>query len=71
MIVNGSIKGYDEYAYNGNFDFEKPQQAYWITDPQDGITISAPIHVQGKDEWWIKRPAPPSRARADKWWEAA
>lgn len=54
MIVNSSLKGYDEYAYDGNFDFEKPSQSFWLTDPEDGVTIMAPIHVQGKDEWWIK-----------------
>lgn len=27
IIVNGSLKGYDEYAYQSNFDFEVPTQA--------------------------------------------
>lgn len=27
VIVNGSLKGYDEYAFHGNFDYEPPQQA--------------------------------------------
>jgi len=43
IIVNGSLKGYDEYAYGGNFDFEPPQQAMWITHPQHGITQVMPI----------------------------
>lgn len=55
MVVNGSLKGYDEYSYQSNFDFERPQQAFWLTDPEDGMTIMAPIHVMGKDEPWMKR----------------
>lgn len=43
IIVNGSLKGYDEYAYVSNFDFEVPQQAFWVTTPEHGVTFSAPI----------------------------
>jgi hypothetical protein len=46
LIGNGSLKGYDEYAFQGNFDFEPPQQAYWLTQPRHGITISGPVHVE-------------------------
>ena len=53
IIVNGSLKGYDEYAYLSNFEFEPPRQAFWITDPRHGVTITAPIHVQGSDEPWM------------------
>lgn len=52
LIVNGSSKGYDEYAFISNFRFEPPRQAFWITDPHDGVTITAPVHVQAKDEQW-------------------
>jgi hypothetical protein len=45
LIVNGSLKGYDEYAYQGNFGFESPQQAMWLTHPKHGITFRAPIYV--------------------------
>jgi hypothetical protein len=45
VIVNGSLKGYDEYAYQGNFGFEAPRQALWITHPDQGITFSAPVNV--------------------------
>lgn len=45
VIVNGSLKGYDEYAYANNFGFEPPQQALWLTHPQHGITFSMPVHV--------------------------
>ena len=56
LIVNGSLKGYDEYAASGNFGFERPQQALWITHPTHGITFSMPVHVDSapaaqKREW--------------------
>jgi len=46
LIVNGSLKGYDEYAYQSNFPFEPPRQALWLTHPEHGITFSAPILVE-------------------------
>jgi len=45
LIVNGSLKGYDEYAYNNNFGFEPPQQALWLTHPTHGITYRMPVYV--------------------------
>jgi hypothetical protein len=49
---NGSLKGYDEYAYRNNFKWQPPLQSLWITDPKDGVTIEAPIHVQCENEGW-------------------
>ena len=46
IIGNGSLKGYDEYAFNGNFTFEKPMQALWLTHPKHGITIWMPVHLE-------------------------
>jgi hypothetical protein len=43
LIVNGSVKGYDEYAAQGNFGFEPPTQALWITHPRFGITYRMPV----------------------------
>lgn len=53
FIVNGSLKGLDEYAYDNNFAFEAPRQAFWITTPEHGVTFSAPIYVQDrkKEQW--------------------
>lgn len=56
VIVNGSLKGYDEYAYSGNFGFEQPQQALWITHPRHGQTFRMPVFVGNqradvKTEW--------------------
>ena len=45
LIVNGSLKGLDEYAYSNNFPFEIPQQALWITHPVHGITFRAPVYA--------------------------
>lgn len=46
LIVNGSLKGMDEYAYQNSFPFEPPRQALWITHPDHGITFSAPVNVE-------------------------
>lgn len=45
LIVNGSLKGYDEYANANNFGFEPPRQALWITNPDHGITFAMPVNV--------------------------
>jgi hypothetical protein len=45
VIVNGSLKGYDEYAYTNNFGYEKPQQALWVNHPKHGITYRMPVKV--------------------------
>lgn len=49
VIINGSTKGLDEYAMAQNFDFERPQQAFWLTDPKYGKTIFAPIIVDNDE----------------------
>ena len=45
MIVNSSLKGYDEFAFRNNFPFEKPQQWLWIAHPEKGIVYRIPILV--------------------------
>lgn len=45
VIVNGSLKGYDEFAHNLNFRAEPPQQAFWLTDPEKGKIFSGPLFV--------------------------
>jgi transposase len=52
VIVNGSLKGYDEWTASMNFNFELPKQAFWLTDPKHGKTITAPIRVQSEEEDW-------------------
>lgn len=48
LAVNGSLKGYDEYAYTNNFDWEEPQQALWIVTPEHGAAFRAPIFVMNR-----------------------
>lgn len=43
MIINGSLKGYDEYAASNNFGFEPPQQALWVTHPKYGVNWRMPV----------------------------
>jgi len=57
LIVNGSLKGYDEYAAANNFGFEIPQQALWLTHPEHGITFTMPVHLDSA-----------KRGKADKGW---
>lgn len=53
LIINGSLKGYDEYAMINNFGFEPPQQALAIVTPKHNVTIQAPIFVEDrKAEKW-------------------
>jgi hypothetical protein len=46
LIVNGSLKGYDEYAYQGNFGYEPPTQALWMTHPRYGLTYRMPVYCE-------------------------
>ena len=43
LIVNGSLKGFDEFAATMNFAPERAQQALWVTTPENGVTFSAPV----------------------------
>ncbi len=52
IIMNGSLKGYDEYAYTNNFGFERPQQALWITTPERGVTTKMEVHCDLDSEPW-------------------
>jgi hypothetical protein len=56
MIVNGSLAGYNEYAFNNNMPFEPPSQLMWLTHPKHGITCTWPIYLEDgaakeKSEW--------------------
>ncbi len=48
FIVNGSLKGYDEYAFISNFGFEEPTQAAWLMTPERGKTWTAPIFAMDR-----------------------
>jgi len=45
LVVNGALKGYDEYAYGNNFSYERASQALWVTHPKRGITLQMPVYV--------------------------
>lgn len=70
VIVNGSLKGYDEYANLNNFGFELPQQALWLTHPEHGITVQMPVILEdpqaaASGESWVSwKDAPPESPRA-------
>lgn len=53
LVVNGSLKGYDEFAALHNFRPEPPQQAIWVTTPERGVTWSGPIFAGHREsEGW-------------------
>jgi len=45
FIVNGSLKGYDEYARANAFGYELPRQALAIVTPERGIVQQMPVYA--------------------------
>lgn len=45
FMVNGSSKGYDEYAKSGGFGFERPSQGLFIVTPENGVTHRMPVYA--------------------------
>ena len=45
-MINGSVKGYDEWVAGMGFSFEPPIQALWITHPKWGITLRWPVQLE-------------------------
>jgi hypothetical protein len=43
FIINGSMKGYDEYARGNSFGFEVPKQNLFLVTPERGITLRTSI----------------------------
>ena len=53
FIVNGSGKGYDEYARGKRFRPEPPQQALCVVTPEHGVSNYVPLFVgHRKSEGW-------------------
>lgn len=50
FLVNGSGKGYDEYARGKGFEPEPPQQALMVVTPEHGIGVQAPLFVGKRSE---------------------
>jgi hypothetical protein len=61
--VNGAGKGFDEYAFINNFDFQPPQQDFFLTDARRGVVGEWPIFVQSKDESWVKKEPTPIKQK--------
>jgi predicted phosphodiesterase len=45
VVTVGALKGYDEYASNGNYPFEPASAEMLIITPERGLTFQAPIYV--------------------------
>lgn len=43
--VNGSLKGYDEYAKDGGFAFELPRQGLFIVTPERGVIQQMAVYA--------------------------
>jgi predicted phosphodiesterase len=53
VIVNGSLKGEDEYSAVSNFSVERAQQALFTVAPVHGVTFSCPVFVDNRNaEGW-------------------
>lgn len=53
LIMGGSLKGYDEYAAGKHLRPEQPQQGLWVTTPERGPTVFAPVQpMDRKTEGW-------------------
>lgn len=54
ITINGSLKGYDDFAWGCNFPFEEPQQAFAVITPEHNVTWQAPIFAKldRKKEGW-------------------
>ena len=46
FVSNGSLVGYDEYALANKFPYEIPQQAFWLTHAEEGMTYAMPVHAE-------------------------
>lgn len=56
LIVNSTMKGYDEYANSENYAYEPPSQSLFINHPTNGITVRMPVYCEPqkkgpKSEW--------------------
>lgn len=53
FLMNGSVKGYDEYARGWHLTPEPPQQALMVVTPEHGVTQHVAIRVSDRDaEGW-------------------
>lgn len=57
-IINGSLKGYDEYALSCNFAWEPAQQALWLTHRDYGPNHYMPVFAQDPKPGLVGKPPP-------------
>lgn len=56
LMVNGSTKGWDEYAAVMNFHPERAQQSFAMVTPENGVTWTAPVFCDDpKSEGWGRK----------------
>lgn len=55
IIMNGSLKGYDEHAYKERYEPEAASQSFWITTPEHGLAFANAIYpTDPKAEGWVR-----------------
>lgn len=47
LIINGSLKGFDEWVMSMGFQFEKPKQVMFLNDPHYGIKLNTRVLSDG------------------------
>lgn len=45
FVVNGSLKGYDEYARRNGFGYEPARQALFLVTPERGVTTQTAVYA--------------------------
>ena len=48
LIVGGSMKGYDEYAFGNNLRPQEAAQMMWLTTPERGKIVTIPVMLQDR-----------------------
>lgn len=62
IVVNGSIVGFNEFAFKENLPFEEPRQALWIMHPERGFTFKMDVYPEepirmNTSESWVSWPS--------------
>jgi hypothetical protein len=53
VMLNGCVVGYNEMAFDEVLGYQEPEQNFWLTTPEKGISIVAPICLlDRKAEGW-------------------
>jgi hypothetical protein len=62
LVVNGSLKGYDEFTMLGlRAPYQRPTQALFFAHPKHGITANWPVYLEKqkgldprKEKTWVE-----------------